>query len=292
MLFKDKYALLGHIFVFITIAIWSTAFVSNKVLIAYLDPIEIMLYRFIIAYIFLLIIYPKFALPSSFKDELFFFLIGALGIFIYFLFENYALKYTQASNVGLYMSAIPILTALVSLFINKDEKFSKNLIFGFFLALGGIALILFEGREFQLRLLGDLLALGGAITFALYSALLKRIPKQYHFIVVTRKSFFYGIILMLIFYFFQNNSMHFQNLNNPLVIANLLYLALFSSGVAFLLYQAGINRIGSISASNYIYLVPLLTAITGVVVLDENITLLMIIAGILILIGLYVAQKR
>ena len=145
----SKNALLGHIFTFITISIWSVAFVSNKVLIEYLTPIEIMIFRFILGYLVLLVAYPYWSLPNSLKDELFFFVLGFLGIFVYFLFENFALKWTQATNVGLFMGAIPILTAIISHLIHKDEHFSKNLLFGFILSLIGIALILFEGKSLQ-----------------------------------------------------------------------------------------------------------------------------------------------
>lgn len=284
--------LIGHIFTFITIAIWSTAFVSNKVLIEYLSPIEIMIFRFILGYIVLLFAYPQFKMPNNLKDELFFFVIGALGIFVYFLFENFALKWTQATNVGLFMGAIPILTAMISHIIHKDEHFSKNLLLGFFLALVGIALILFEGRGFELRFRGDVLALCGALTFALYSSLLKNAPAKYHPIVITRKSFFYGLLLMLIYFIIKGEPLRYQELSKRVVLDNILYLGIFSSGLAFLLYQQGVKIIGSIKASNYIYLVPLLTAITGVVVLNEVVTVRMVIAGGLILIGLYVAQRK
>ncbi len=288
----SKNALLGHIFTFITISIWSVAFVSNKVLIEYLTPIEIMIFRFILGYLVLLVAYPYWSLPNSLKDELFFFVLGFLGIFVYFLFENFALKWTQATNVGLFMGAIPILTAIISHLIHKDEHFSKNLLFGFILSLIGIALILFEGKSFEVRFKGDLLALCGAITFALYSSLLKNAPKSYHPIVITRKSFLYGLLLMLFYFTIDGGRLKYEVLYKNIVWENILFLGVFSSGLAFLLYQQGVKRIGSIKASNYIYLVPLLTAITGVLALGEIVTSKMLIAGILILLGLYVAQRR
>ena len=282
----------GHIFSFITISIWSVAFVSNKALLSYITPIENMLLRFLIAYILLIIIYPKDMLPKSLKDELSFALIGFLGIFLYFILENFALKYTQATNVGLYMGAIPILTAVVAHLFSKDEKLSKYLIVGFLVAMVGIVAILFEGAKFEVRLKGDILALLGALTFAIYSVALKLAPKEYHYIVVTRKSFFYGLIFMFLYYTLSNQPpFHYQELKLSVVWLNILYLGLFSSGLAFILWQQGIEKIGSISASNYIYLVPLITAITGVLVLDEVVTLTMAIGGVLIIVGLYISQK-
>ncbi len=289
---KTKKLLWGHIFTFMTIVIWSVAFVSNKALLIYISPIENMILRFALAYLLLLLIYPKWKLPYHIQDELFFLLLGFLGIFIYFLLENFALKYTQATNVGLYMGAIPIFTALFAHFLTHDEALTSNLVFGFFIAMIGMGLILLEGSQFELRLRGDLLALSAAMTFALYSVLLKLAPKGYHYIVTTRKSFFYGLLLMGLFQIYQGHSLDIRILQEPTVWGNILFLGILSSGVAFLLWHQGIERIGSISASNYIYLVPLLTAITGIIALDETLTTQMVLGGGLILGGLYLAQKK
>ena len=289
---KTKSLLLGHLFTFVTIVIWSVAFVSNKALLAYISPIENMILRFTLAYLLLLILYPKWRLPDALKDELFFLLLGFLGIFIYFLLENFALKYTQAANVGLYMGAIPIFTALFAHFLTHDEALTPNLIFGFVIAMAGMGMILLEGVGFELRLRGDLLALAAAVTFALYSVLLKLSPKGYHYIEITRKSFFYGLVLMGAYRILEGGGIDISALAITTVWGNILFLGILSSGIAFLLWHQGIERIGSISASNYIYLVPLLTAITGIIALDEKLTRQMIIGGGLILIGLYLAQRK
>ena len=285
--------IVGHLFSFITIAIWSVAFVSNKALLSYITPIENMLLRFIIAAIVLTIIYPKDLIPRSLKDELFFMIIGFLGIFLYFILENFALKYTQATNVGIYMGTIPLLTAITVHLFSKDEKLSKNLIIGFLIAMVGIVAILLEGVEFKVKLKGDIIALLGAITFAFYSVALKFAPKDYHYIVVTRKSFFYGLVFMIIYYIISHQfPFQIEKLKLVVVWTNILYLGFLSSGLAFILWHQGIKKIGSISASNYIYLVPLLTAITGIIFLDEILTPAMLIGGALIILGLYISQKK
>ena len=291
-MFKNSTLTLGHLLVFITILIWSVAFVGNKVLLFYITPIEVMLYRFVLAYVILLLIYPKIKTFKSIKDEAYFFVIGFLGVFLYFLLENFALKYTQATNVGLYMGAIPLFTAIIAHFMLKDEKLNANIIIGFTLAMAGMALILLDGKGFSLRLKGDMLAIAAAATFALYSTILKLSPKNYHFIVITRKSFFYAVILMLVYHLISQKPLHLQALLLPKVYGNIIFLGLFASSLAFLFYKKGVEIIGSVKSTNYIYLVPLLTAITGIIVLNEKLTLKMIIGGVLILLGLYISQRR
>ena len=291
-MFKKYPLLKGHLLVFITILIWSLAFVGNKVLLAYITPIEVMIYRFLFAYVVLFLLYPKWSLPNSLKDELYFFILGFLGIFLYFLLENFALKYTQATNVGLYMGAIPIFTAILAHFITKDEKLSLNIVLGFVIAIVGIALILLDGAKFELQLKGDFLAILGALTFALYSVALKTAPTNYNYIVITRKSFFYGVILMLLYIVLLHKKMHILELAKPTVYINIIFLGFFASSLAFIFYKRGVEIIGSVKSTNYIYLVPLLTALFGIIILNERVDLQMCIGGILILLGLYISQKR
>ena len=281
----------GHLYTLATVTIWSVAFVGNKVLLAYITPIEVMLYRFTLAWILMLFLAPLKDSIRSWRHELYFFFLGFLGIFVYFLLENYALKYTQAANVGLYMGAIPILTALLAHFFVRDERFRPMLLLGFGVAVTGMGLILFEGRHFELRLKGDLLALAAATVFALYSVLLKKAPRGYSPVQITRKSFFYAIVLMALWQLLLHEPMHPEALSRPVVALNLIFLGLFASGVAFFLWQRGIEIIGPVRAGNYIYLVPLLTAVTGVAVLGETLTPVMILGGALILLGLYLSQR-
>jgi len=266
--------------------------VGNKVLLEYITPIEVMIYRFSLAYIVLLLLYPRWSFPKSLRDELYFFVLGFLGIFLYFILENFALKYTQATNVGLYMGAIPIFTAILAHFLIHDEKLTPNIITGFIIAIVGMGLILLEGSKFEIRLKGDILAIIAAAVFALYSVTLKFAPKEYHYITTTRKSFFYAIILMLIYHFIDQKPLHLRALLEPTVYTNVIFLGLCASSLAFVFYRRGVEIIGSIKATNYIYLVPLLTAVTGIIVLNEKLTIKMVVGGFLILIGLYISQKR
>jgi len=288
---SDK--LIGHISAFITIFIWSVSFVGNKVLLGYLSPIDIMIFRFSLAYFLLLLLYPKSLLPQSYRDELFFLLLGFLGIFIYFLLENFALKYTQAANVGLYMGAIPIFTAIFSHFFVPSESLNRNVWFGFVISMVGMSLILFEGKDVEFRLLGDSLALMAAIVFALYSGFLKLAPKRYNYIVVTRKSFFYALLMMIAYSIAVDGALpNMLALSNDVVWINLFFLGVLSSGLAFILWNYSVKTIGPVQTSNYIYLVPVITATSGVLILDEKLTVVTVLAGVLILIGLYISQRR
>lgn len=82
------------------ITVWSTTFVSTKILLRSLSPEEIMFYQHVLAYLVLLAAYPHRHPSGGFREELLFAGAGIFGSTLYFLTENYALKYSMASNVG------------------------------------------------------------------------------------------------------------------------------------------------------------------------------------------------
>jgi len=288
----SRYRVIGHVLAFVTIFFWGITFISTKLLLSDLSPTQILLVRFLIGYFSLWIAFPKFIKPFSFKDELLVFLAGISGITIYFLFENIALSFTTASNVGLLVSVAPITTAILAHYFTRDEKFTKNLFIGFVFAIGGIFLIVsnkFAG--FSINFNGDLLALAAAISWGFYSIILKKIGNKYNYIHLTRKIFFYGVITIAPISFFIGDSYKISTFSSPSIIFNILFLGLIASALCFYMWSIALSRLGTIKASAYIYLLPLITMLMSVIVLNEIITTLMIVGACLIIIGTYLAEN-
>ena len=283
--------LVGHLMTLFTMVIWGTTFISTKVLLNTMEPVEILFCRFFIAYVSLILIHPKFYKIGSIKEELLFMGLGLSGVTMYFLSENIALKYSLASNVGLLVSAAPILTAILAHFYTRDEKFNKNFILGSIAAFTGVFLVIFNGN-FILKLnpLGDLLALMSAVFWAVYSILLKSLGNKYSYIYVTRKIFFYGLLTMVPVIPLFGIDFNITRLSSPVVFLNILFLSLAASSLCYVLWNKAVSIIGAVKASNYIYLIPLITIITSMIVLNERITGLAILGAILILSGVYISE--
>ena len=283
MLLKSS-KLLGHFIAFFTIFLWSLTFVQTKVLLNFLTPIEILLDRFSIAWLLFFIFTPKL-IKTSLKDEFLFALLGISGIFGYYLFENLSLEYTKAINVGVIVTTAPVFTALILMFFKP-----KTVIFTFisfsFVMIG----LFFIGFNFKFNF-GNFLALIGALCFGVYTVLLGLIDKKYNILIVTRKSFFYGVIFLLIYYLQSRTSFNLNSYKNIIVWGNLLTLSLIASGICFIMWNYAVKNIGSSSTSLYIYLVPVINAIAAVVVLNEKITVNLLISSFFIVIGLLIAQK-
>jgi len=290
---KNKYAI-GNIMTLITMIIWGTTYISTKILLQNLKPIEILFYRFVIAYFVLMLIYPKFKKVHSFKEELVFISAGATGVTLYYLIENVALKYTLASNVGLFSAMAPMLTAILSNFFIEHEVFAKKLLYGFIISIAGVFLVIFNGNfVLKLNSLGDFLAILAAFTWSVYSIILKKLNTKYNYnyIYVTRKIFFYGVIFMIPLMFMFKADLSFEKLIIPSVLFNILFLSLIASALCFITWNIGVSFIGAIKASNYIYIVPIITTMTSVVVLKEPVTNIVLLGAGLILLGLYISQN-
>ncbi|MDR0824756.1 MAG: DMT family transporter [Prevotella sp.] len=282
-----------HSFAILTVIIWGVTFVSTKALIGHgLSPVEILIYRFALAYTGIWFVCPRQFFAKSKKDELLFVASGLCGGSLYFIFENTALQITLASNVSLIISTSPIFTAFLSYLLYKKEKLKTHFIVGSFMALIGVALVVFNG-SFILRInpLGDILTVLAALSWAFYGIILRRLNGRYSTLFITRKVFFYGIVTMLPFFSFSPSSFNPSLLVNPTVIANLLFLGLAASLLCFIMWNTAVKELGVVQTSNYLYFIPPVTLFTSAIVIDEHITIVALIGSVFILFGVYAAEK-
>lgn len=297
-----------HLLALTVVAIWGVTFVCTKVLIAAgMRPADIFLCRFVLAYVglvlYTLLTRARFRLWNGWKEEGIFLLLGITGGSFYFLTENTALAYTQASNVAFLVCSAPLFTAIFTLLFRRygkwrfadsleKVKLGWPLVGGTLLALSGMALMVFEGNKVELSARGDLLAIGAALCWAVYSLFMGRITREYGTLVATRKVFIYGLITILPFLGGSRESLSLAILSQPAVWGNLLFLGLVASLVCFLAWNVVIDRLGNITSTNYVYLNPIFTLLTAMAFLGERMTLLAAVGSLAILAGVVWAGKR
>lgn len=289
-----KNMMLSYALALSVVFIWSVTFVSTKILLEYLSPTEILFYRYVIAYLLFFAAGPKVLWPRSFRDEAKFALAGFLGVTLYFLCENFALLYSTASNVSLLVSTAPMLTGLVAHFMTKNEKITANFIYGCVFGLAGVFLIVFNGHFLlELNPVGDLLAMIAALSFAFYSIIIRDFNySSYSAAVITRKTFFYSLVTLIPLLFTPLFDWEPEVLMRGEVMGHLFFLGLFASALCFLFWNKVIWELGAVRANNLIYLLPPMSMASAAVMLNEKITLLAAGGGLLILLGVYLSQKR
>lgn len=156
----------------------------------------------------------------------------------------------------------------------------------------GIILISFNGGAvLKLNPIGDVLAIFASTLWAVYSILTKKISTfGYNTIQTTRRIFFYGLIFMIPALFFLDFKMDVSRLFNPIDLLNIGYLGFGASALCFVTWNFSVKVLGSVKTSVYIYLVPVITVITSVIILNESITLISLLGTILTIAGLIVSE--
>ncbi len=286
-----KSQLRGHLFAIITISIWSSTFIISKMVLTSLDPLQVLLIRYMMAVVFLFLLYPKFERPKSWREELLFLCIGA-SLVGYFVFENSALQRTYSSNVSLIVATIPLMTGVLSIWLLKSGKMTVKNTIGFIIAYAGVAVVIINGSSLEgVNPLGDLLAFGAAVMFAIYTVIMEKSKQKYHLIQKTRKVFIYGLMVLIGMFFFAGESFSHVVWHRTL-IGSLLYLGIVASSLAFIMWNDAIHCIGPIRTNLYIYLVPVMTTVFAYLILGEKITGLTLLGTVGILAGLYLSEHK
>lgn len=289
----NKRDIIGRLTVLITIIIWGTTFISTKVLLADFRPVEILFLRFAIAWPALWLICPRRLRGTHMHQELYFAAAGLCGICFYYLLENIALTYTQASNVGVIISTSPFFTALLSGLFIRGERLRTSFFIGFAVAMLGISLISFGGDSPQLNPIGDFLALAAAFVWACYSILIKKIATFGHpVLLTTRRVFFYGLLCMGPAMCFFGFSPDWACLVQPVCLANILYLGLGASALCFVTWSYAVELLGPVKPSLYIYLIPVITVVMAVLLLGEELTPVAGVGIALTLAGLLISEWK
>ena len=283
-----------HLLAILTVGVWGTTFISTKVLIENgLSPHEIFFSP----------------LPHRLPGYLEYFSTQAAGQQLerrtafscyridrrgpLFLTENTALSLTQTTNVAFIICMTPLLTTALSLLTDRKEKASKQLMAGSVIALLGVALLIFNG-SFVLKLspLGDFLTLCAGLSWAIYSLIIRKLSGRYPAVFITRKVFFYGILTGLPTFLVHPFQFPLSGFANPVIWANLLFLAVLASLICFVAWNIVLKQLGTIQSSNYLYLNPLFTTIAASLILEEQLTVFAVAGVGLVLGGVYFAARK
>jgi drug/metabolite transporter (DMT)-like permease len=278
-----------HLLALAVVAVWGVTFVSTKVLIgAGMHPVAIFFARFVLAYagiwIYILLSGESRKLWFGLKEEAVFLVLGISGGSFYFLTENTALAYTQATNTAFLVCSAPLFTAIFTLVYKhfRKDRFAAGLeqirlgwplIGGTALALAGMALVVFDGARLELSAKGDLLAIGAALCWAVYSLFMGQTARRYGAVTATRKVFFYGLVSILPFLGVSGESLTGAVLGQTQVWTTLLFLGLVASLLCFIVWNLVLDKLGNVTATNYVYLNPVFTLLTAAAFLGERMTL-------------------
>ncbi|MGG1912405.1 DMT family transporter [Priestia megaterium] len=290
---KVKFA--ASFYAIMSISFWGISFVSTKAVLAKLDPYTLLVLRFGIGALFLLVLlvlkrYPL-NIPLKYIPHLI--VLGILGVFIHQVIQATALLTINASAAGWIISFSPVFTVILSVFF-LHEKMTLLKASGIIVAIIGVLLVTTSSNQHSLQLpvnIGYLLMILSTLNWAIYSVLLKKLDIQLPSLVVTFYMCLIGFTLTTPF-LVRNKGWEIMPFLTSVEWAHLLFLGVFVSGVAYWYWAKALEVLEASQVSVFLYLEPVATLITAVLLLREKIIPVSILGGVIIIVGVIVANGR
>ena len=223
---------------------------------------------------------------------LFFLAFTSVGLFNTFTYLS--LVHTQVINASLFNTAIP--AAIIFLcFLLKIEKTNKFQILGLILSVFGILSII---TKLDLNVLlslnfnkGDLIMIGGVITWGLYSAFLKNKKFTLPLLTLVQVLCTFGLIFIFPQFLYEFSQGLRINFNTNLYYT-LIYLALFPSIGSYYCWAGAVAIIGANRAGIFLSLIPFFSTIMAIIFFNEQFEFFHLIGSILIILGLFLSNKE
>jgi len=277
----------------IAVMIWSLNIVVTRYAADLISPVSISFYRWLIAFLIL----TPFMLGKVWEQRqliiqhwLQLAVLSAFGMVLYQGLAYTAAHYTTATNMGLINAFIPVFTILVSFFILKDIP-NRFAIMGSILSFCGLIYVMAQGNLSALwqsgAHWGDLLMVVAVFFYAFYGVFLKKWQLKIPLLI----SLYIQIAFALIYHLPFIAWLGLDSLNTA-NLSSVLYAGIFPSLIAPFVWMLAVQQIGPNRTSIFMNLMPVFTAIIASLWLAESWTIYHTLGGVLILIGVVMAQKK
>jgi drug/metabolite transporter (DMT)-like permease len=277
---------------------WAGNFIVGKyAFLTDIPPLSLVFYRWMLVWFILLPFTYKEII--KYKDIIFhnlplLFLLGFTSVGLFNSFTYLALIHTQVINASLFNAAIPAIIILLC-FLFKVEKTNKFQILGLIISVLGIIAIITKLKVDILLSLnfnkGDLIMVGGVLTWGIYSTLLKRKKFTLPLLTLVHVICTLGLISVLpqFLYEYTNGQVIKFDIN---LVYTLIFLALFPSIGSYYCWAGAVSILGANRAGISLSLIPLFSTIFAIAIYDEKFQLFHLIGAILIILGLFLSNKE
>lgn len=278
----------------LAVIFWGISFIATKIALNELSPETIILLRLLLAIILLLLIalYTKRDFSISLKNHLGIFILALVAVFHLWI-QITGLKFTSASNTGWIIGVTPVFMAILGFIIFK-EKITPVKALGISIAFIGLMLLMSKGDVLSIGFIshkGDFLVLASAFTWSIYSMINKKISLSYSPLMTIL--FLFLMMAVIITPFTLNretiNSVIHLSINGWLAI---LFLGIFCSGIAYVLWAQALKELEATKVGVFLYFEPFVTVFAAWLILQEVISYITILSGIIITFGVILVNRK
>lgn len=274
--------------------LWGTAAAITKSMLPQLPPLTLAFVRFLVAAaalttVALAVPSARHALPRLPWGRMI--LMGAAGITLFYAGLNGGLALTSVSNSSLIQGAIPAFTAILAwLWLGERSGGRRSL--GIVVSVAGVAILVLGGNGANGgSLIGDLLVVGAAAAWAVYTVLGRNATTYGSQLAVSAASTLCGTVLLLPLSGVELALVGWPGAPTPWAWAGVVYLGLVVSALPFFLWNRALSALDASETATYVNLIPLIGVLTAVLGLGERLGLGQIFGGVLILVGVYLASR-
>lgn len=288
---QEREQFINWALLFTLVALWGTSFLGIKVSLQSFTPDQVVVLRLSIgaAVLIAFMLARGKRLPTKPIAWLHFTVLGLVGNVLPFWFIAKGQVFVTSGMAGLLMAIMPLVTLILAHFFIPDENLNRNKLLGFVFGITGIILIL--GPTIlgsQNSLIGCLLVLSAAILYATNTIIARRLPSYSSAVVSTGVTICAALISLILWP--SVLSINFEQVPK-LALMTIIWLGIFPTGVAAIVFFILIRRAGPTFLSNINYLIPLVAYFMGALVLGELVVWHDMIALAAILFGIAVSRR-
>lgn len=289
MIIKENFYLLLATF------FWALGLIVGKFCSAELPALTLTCLRYFIAGIGITIIYylRKKDIRIDKKDLPYIIRLSFLGVVLNGVLFFIGIKTTSSVNTAIISSTTPLIVCVIG-FIFFKEKVSKRNILSVIVSVLGILFLLVNGDLSKLLNInfnkGDLAILGAVTSNGIYIIGSKKMLKKYEIEKLLAYVFLITALILSPALIFEKKFYIISQISYKSILS-LLYMAIFSSLIAFLLQQKGIKKLGPIKAAVYTNLIPIYSILLSSLILKERVTVIQIISMCFVLLAITINLK-
>src|SRR5689334_3111115 len=272
-------------------SIWGGMYVVSKVVLEVIPPFSLLIIRLVLGLLTLgLVIYfrknKQLFTKQQFWASL---LVGIVGYGISLGFQFIGTKLSTASNGSLVTSATPAFVLLFAPFLLGEQTTTRRIVALVISTLGVLAVVDPRNAELSPTLFwGNMSLLAAALTWALYSVLVRKVSKSANLLASSAVMLVGGLPTSLAFSAWEMGTMGIGEITWG-IVAGLLFLGIISTAVAMFLWNYAFAELPAAVASLTFFAQPVVGALLGWFFLAEKITPLFLAGGVLIAIGILIS---
>ena len=274
-------------------SIWGGMYVVSKVVLETIPPFSLVTIRLILGAMTLAIVLFLRGFPAISRRQMGQVLgVGFVGYGISLSLQFLGTKLSTAANGSLVTSATPAFVLLFAWMLLREKITTRRLMALFLATLGVIAVI--DPRSAQLNpdlFLGNLSLIGAAVTWALYSVLVRKVTQNTNVLLFSLIAFIGGLPVVIPAGAWELATVGMGTINLG-VIAGVLFLGIISTALAMVLWNTAFAFVDASLASLTFFAQPVVGTLLGWLFLKETITPLFLLGGLLIGTGLVISARE